>query len=133
MKIVQVVRRQINKKIKYFSFSDAFKLSNYPDKNLYINVLKEIFKVSQEILLNKYKLKLKSIGYFNIMSYKSDKKLIDFGLTKKLGKIVYHTNFHTNRLRYKISYKYPILDTFYKFIPYRNLNRSLAKILKEDE
>jgi hypothetical protein len=130
---IQLVRRQINKPLKYFSIYEAFKKSTYKDKKLYIKVLTEIFIVASEILLKKYRLKLLKLGSFKVEGYRSDKKLIDFGMTKKLGKKVYYTNFHSNRIRYKIGYSDNIINTYYKFNPYRTLNRTLAKTLIHDE
>ena len=126
-------RRQINKPLKYFSIYEAFKKSSYKDKKLYIKVLTEIFKVASEILLKKYRLKLLKLGSFRIEGYRSNKKLIDFGMTKKLGKTVYYTNFHSNRIRYNIKYSDNMINTYYKFNPYRTLNRTLAKTLIQDE
>lgn len=126
-------RKQLNKPLRYFSISDACKKTKYKDKDLYSLVIKEIFIEAGKLLLNKFKLNLPRLGEFSIISYKSDKKLVDFGNTRKLGKVVYYINFHTNRVRYKIRYKDNIIDKYYKFTPYRHLNRNLAKILKEDE
>jgi hypothetical protein len=126
-------RKQVNKPLKYYSVYDVSKETKFKDKKLYIKVITEIFKVASEILLKKHRLQLLKIGAFKITGYKSDKKLIDFGLTKKLNKIVYYTNFHTNRFRYKLSYSHATINGYYKFVPYRKLNRDLAKTLKEDE
>lgn len=130
---MQQVRKQINKPLRYYSISDACKKTSYKDKHLYSLVLKELFIEAGNLLLNKFKLHLPKLGDFNIISYKSDKKLVDYGNTKKLGKVVYYINFHTNRVRYKIKYRDNIIDKYYKFVPYRHLNRNLAKILKENE
>lgn len=131
--MVMTMRKQVNKPLKYFSIYDAAKKSSYKDKILYLKVITEIFKVAIEILLIKHRLQLLNIGSFKIIGYKSNKKLVDFGLTKKLGKTVFFTNFHTNRFRYKLSYFHSMINTYYKFVPYRKLNRDLAKTLKEDE
>ncbi len=126
-------RKQINKPLKYYSVYDVIKETEYADKKLYVKVIKEIFKVAAEILLKKHTLNLLKIGSFKIIGYKSNKKLIDFGLTKKLQKTIYYTNFHTNRFRYRIIYNHNVINTYYKFTTYRQLDRNLAKKLKEDE
>ena len=130
--VMEPVRRRINKPIKYYSLRDVLKETNYPDKKLYKQVIEEVFKQAKEILFTKRKLKLKNIGIFVIRHFNSNKRLIDYGNSKKLGKEVYYTNFHTQRLVYKINCKFYFYKSTHKFVPYRHLKRDLAKRIFTD-
>lgn len=127
------MRKVSNKPKSFYSLTQAAKDSTFEDKQLYKRVVEEIFKVAGDKLIYKNKVSLKGIGLFYLTAYKSNKKLVDFGMTKKLGKTVYHTNFHSNRVRYRILWGKSIRTKYYVFKPYRFLNRELAKKIKNDD
>lgn len=128
-----MARKTNNKAMSYYSLHKAARDTEYPNKELYKRVVEKVFEVASKRLIDKHKVKLYGIGVFKIMSYKSDKKIVDFGSTKKLGKTVYYTNFHSNRVRYKIIWGGHLRSLYYNFKPYRFLNRELAKKIINDE
>jgi hypothetical protein len=126
------LRKKINKPLKYYSIYVLSKKVNYPDKQLFIKVISSIFQHAQEELLRRHQIKLLGLGHFYIRGVKVVNKLVDYGMTRKLGQVVYHTNFHSGRVRYEIKWRDRKFDRVYKFEPYRFLKRDLAKTLKED-
>ena len=127
------MRRVSNKPKSFYSLTKAAKDSKFEDKQLYKRVVEEIFKVAGQRLIYKNRVNLPGLGAFYLTAYKSDKKIVDFGMTKKLGKTVYYTNFHSNRVRYRISWGKSIRTKYYLFKPYRFLNRELAKKIINDD
>jgi hypothetical protein len=127
------MRRVSNKPKPFYSLTQAAKDSKFEDKQTYKRVVEEIFKVAGQRLIYKNRVSLSGLGIFYLTAYKSDKKLVDFGMTKKLGKTIYHTNFHSNRVRYRISWGKSIRTKYYSFKPYRFLNRELAKKIINDD
>lgn len=128
-----MARKTSNKPESFFSLVKVLEKKKDIDKLIYKKVIEEIFKVASDRLIYKNKVKLPGLGLFYLKAYKSDKKIVDFGMTKKLGKTVYHTNFHSNRVRYKIAWGNNIRVNYYSFKPYRFLNRELAKKIINDE
>jgi hypothetical protein len=127
------LRRTINKPIKYFSVFEASKVVEYEDKELFRKVMEAIFLKGKEILLKRFQVRFTGLGLFIIQGYKTDKRRVDYGATKKCGQLVYYTNFHTGRHKFFVKWKHNIYLMRYKFQAYRFLNRDLAKLLKEDE
>ena len=128
-----MVRKVSNKPKPFYSLTQAAKDSKFEDKKTYKKVVEEIFKVAGQKLIYKNRVSLAGLGMFYLTAYKSSKKLVDFGMTKKLGKTIYYTNFHSNRVRYKISWGKSIRIKYYLFKPYRFLNRELAKKIINDD
>lgn len=54
---------------------------------------------------------------------------IDWNTSRKVGKVMYHTNDHTNNFRYKWHWHYTNKN-YYKFIPCREMKREAVKIIK---
>jgi len=128
-----MVRKVSNKPKPFYSLTQAAKDSKFEDKTTYKKVVEEIFKVAGQKLIYKNRVSLAGLGMFYLTAYKSSKKLVDFGMTKKLGKTIYYTNFHSNRVRYRISWGKSIRIKYYLFKPYRFLNRELAKKIINDD
>ena len=126
------VRRKVNKPLKYYSLHALEKNIDYPDKKLFRKTITLIFEKAKEELLTRYQVRLIGLGHFFIRGVKVVNKLVDYGMTRKLGKVVYHTNFHSGRVRYEIKWRDRVFDRVYKFDAYRFLKRDLAKTLKED-
>ena len=126
------LRRKTNKPLKYYSIYVLSKQIDFPDKKLFIEVISSIFKHAKEELLRRHQIKILGLGHFFIRGIKVVHKLVDYGMTRKLGHVVYHTNFHSGRIRYEIKWRDRRFDRMYKFEPYRFLKRDLAKTLKED-
>jgi len=126
------LRKKINKPLKYYSIYVLSKKVNYPDKQLFIKVISSIFQHAKEELLRRHQIKLLGLGHFYIRGVKVVNKLVDYGMTRKLGLVVYHTIFQSGRVRFEIKWRDRKFDRVYKFEPYRFLKRDLAKTLKED-
>lgn len=126
------IRKKVNKPLKYYSIHALLKKSDYPDKELFKKTIALIFEKAKEELLRRHQVKILGLGHFFIRGVKVVHKLVDYGMTRKLGKTVYHTNFHSGRVRYEIKWRDRRFDRVYKFEPYRFLKRDLAKTLKED-
>lgn len=126
------LRKKTNKPLKYYSVHVISKNVDYPDKKLFIQVISSIFQNAKEELLRRHQIKIFGLGHFYIRGVKVVNKLVDYGMTRKLGKVVYYTNFHSGRVRYEIKWRDRRFDRVYKFEPYRFLKRDLAKTLKED-
>lgn len=67
---------------------------------------------------------------------KEAKKIVDFGLSRKVGKTMYFNNQHShrwivgfrwNKLRQRLKY-----IRYYRFVPVRGFKRELAKAIKHD-
>lgn len=126
------LRKKVNKPLKYYSVHVLLKNLDYPDKELFKKTISLIFENAKEELLRRHQVKILGLGHFFIRGVKVVNKLVDYGMTRKLGKVVYHTNFHSGRVRYEIKWRDRRFDRVYKFEPYRFLKRDLAKTLKED-
>jgi ATP-dependent Zn protease len=126
------VRKKVNKPLKYYSIYVLEKNLDYPDKELFRKTITLIFEKAKEELLTRHQVRLTGLGHFFIRGVKVVHKLVDYGMTRKLGKVVYHTNFHSGRVRYEIKWRDRVFDRVYKFEAYRFLKRDLAKTLKED-
>jgi hypothetical protein len=126
------LRKKVNKPLKYYSVHALTKKLDYPDKELFKKTIALIFEAAKEELLRRHQVKLVGLGHFFIRGVKVVNKLVDYGMTRKVGKVVYHTNFHSGRVRYEIKWRDRVFDRVYKFDAYRFLKRDLAKTLKED-
>ena len=125
------MRTKSFKSHKYFSIRDYLKSKKLLEEKEYYNIVfKELFKAARDILIEKEILKLPYLGTFKLVRYKPKNKKVDFGLSKKLGKTVYHTNFHSQRQTYRISWIRNAVTKNYVFKAYRGLNRTLSKKLK---
>ena len=123
-------RRRVNKVKKFYSLNTSARKTKYPDKLLYKEVIESIFVHAKAELYRRHQVKILGIGKFYLKGIKVINKLVDYGATRKLGQVVYHTNFHTGRVRYEIRWRFKKYDGQYSFTPYRHLNRDLAKKLK---
>lgn len=132
-RLVMEKRRKSNKPFKFYSLRDVLKETDYKDKSLYKNVINSLFKHAKEELYTKREVRLTNIGLFKIMKFKTSRNAIDYGTSKKLGQTIYYTNFHTQRLAYKISCVFFPRKTTHKFVPYRFLKRDLAKRIFTDD
>lgn len=69
---------------------------------------------------------------------KSKKKAIDFNMTRKLGKVVYHSNIITDQNIMKITFLNKILPSsvvnsdLYYFIPEANLRKKCSEFFREN-
>jgi hypothetical protein len=126
-------RSRVNKPQKFLSVYEVANKVGYKDRNVFIEVINKVFEKAKEQLYARFQVKVLGLGRFNIQGCKMKHKLVDYGSTRKLGKVVYYTNFHSGRVRYEIRWKDHIFGPMNKFVPYRYLNRDLKKIITEDE
>lgn len=63
-----------------------------------------------------------------------EKLKIDWGETDKLGKIIYHTNQHSDGFFARWMWKTPwnVSTAYYKFVPVRGIKTRLSKIMKQE-
>ncbi len=94
-------------------------------------------KIKEKVLNNVTGFKLpENLGYLAMSAYKPKDRRIDYNSTKKLGKVVYHTNFHSNGLDAKVTwYTHQVaicknIGT-YRFIPDREFQKLKSAKLKE--
>lgn len=78
------------------------------------------------------------IGYFCVLKKKCQfaKRKVDYGHLKATGKIVYHTNIHSNGWYARFTWRRnKVLKNgkFYDFRPVRTTSRRLAQIMQEKE
>ena len=109
-------RAKYFKPIKYYSVRDFLKEKKLlKEKDLYNKIFDELFLSVRELFLKNEKIELKYLGEFYFTRFKSRKKVVDFGLTKKYNKTIYYTNFHTQRMTYKIIWKHGHLRRLFYF------------------
>lgn len=119
-------------------------IKKYPTSGItyidFINILKgSNMVIKDQILDNPLGFKAPyNLGYFAVDRFKTSKKFvaIDWVNTKKLGKVVPLTNFHSFGHAYKIKlYKNPKMVSLfvYKMDAHRLLKRQLAKYIKEEK
>lgn len=123
--------------------SDFYKMFKKENKHIskmeYEQVLDTLFsKIFSTLKEGKsYELPFK-LGCFKIIKYKNNKKYIDWNNTKKLGKIVYHQNFHSDGFNYRIKWDKRKARLFkgrliYKFKTVRWFTRDIAKGIKQNK
>jgi len=109
--------------------------------NEYRSIIEDFIKEIVKYMLYEagtFKLPLR-LGTMRIVKLKSSygrnkRKPVDFNLTKKYGKTIYHFNEHSDGFKYMFKWdKKNCLvkhKTFYRFIPTRTNKRELAYIIK---
>ena len=100
------------------------------DRDLYRKVLNIIFETIKEILIEKERIWIKYLGEFYYTRFKNRKKIVDHGVTRTIDNVAYYTNFHSQRMTYKMIWKHSIHRLLFFLEPSRHLNRGLAKKLK---
>lgn len=137
----------------YLNYLKERKLeNNIVNPKMYSNVLNNFNKeIGRKLIEESFDFIMPmNIGQLRIRKYKpkyffdSDGKLkknskmsINWELSKKYHKRVYHTNQHTDGYKYSFHYSnYRCIlpgRSFYKFIPCRTLKRTLAKTIKNPD
>lgn len=125
-------RRKENKPMKYLSVAAVANKVKYKDREIFMEVINKIFEKAKEQLYARFQVKVLGLGRFYIQGIKMKNKIVDYGQTRKLGKVVYYTNFHSGRVRYEIRWRDRRMSYSDKFVPYRYLNRDLKKIITDE-
>lgn len=112
------------------------------DKDTYFDIVERLHRKMFDVMCErKYSVRVSPIlGSFYITAYvpvKEKHKVIDFKLSNELGKKVYFRNSHTDGKRVTIrmkrsKYTYS-LNNIFRFTPAREIQRTLAKRLKNKE
>lgn len=107
------------------------------DKSVYIGISSDFNKilVEEKVIKNRKRIKLPySLGVLRIAkSKKSRYKLVDFGMSNKYNKIIYHTNLHTNGSTFSFHWeKERGLNNsrLYTFTAVQGMRRFLGKEIK---
>ena len=79
-----------------------------------------------------------NLGYLCVIKYKTKRKAINWGATKKYGKTIYYLNLHSFGFRYHIKWFKTGISRFafnevYKFAPLRTLRTEVSKRIKEEK
>jgi nucleoid DNA-binding protein len=118
--------------MKYLSVAAVANKVKYKDREIFMEVINKIFEKAKEQLYARFQVKVLGLGRFYIQGIKMKNKIVDYGQTRKLGKVVYYTNFHSGRVRYEIRWRDRRMSYSDKFVPYRYLNRDLKKIITDE-
>jgi hypothetical protein len=115
-------KEKYNTEIPYSQFTNIIKISN-----------KKIFEAIVEDE-NGFKLP-ENLGYLCVIKYKTKKKAINWGDTKKYGKRIYYLNLHSFGYRCHIKWFKTGISRFafneiYKFAPLRDMKASVSKAFK---
>jgi hypothetical protein len=121
-KLWESYKEKYNSDISYVMFTNIIKESNKKIANL----------VSED----EYGFKLpENLGYMCVIKYKTKKKAINWGDTKKYGKIIYYLNLHSFGYRYHIKWfktgisRFPF-NEIYKSAPLRTMRDNVSKKIR---
>lgn len=104
------------------------------DYKEYMLILRTFNKLISKLILDGEEVSL-GLGKFSIVKVKDGKKrAVDFGMTRKLGKTIYHLNTHTRGFHYKWKWSklgYNISNkSKYLYRTTRTNNRELSRKIK---
>ena len=113
----------------------------YIDEQEYMNIIEDYIKIINDELLNKasifkmpYRLGTIQIVKLSSSNNRNKKYSIDFNLTNKYGKTIYHLNEHSDGYKYMFRWskiKSVVKNkTKYRFVPTRTNKRQLANYIK---